>query len=76
MQVISFETVTERLSALLSIPIERLAPDAPISELVRDSLELVEMAIDLQEDFDVMFTQNDLKELVTVRDLVTLVLAR
>jgi len=43
---------------------------------VSDSFLLVEMAIELQEHYDVMFGQDDMRDLRTVADLAGLVHAR
>jgi acyl carrier protein len=61
---------------VLEQPVERVVPDAVLTELVSDSFRLVELAIDLQEEYDVMFGQADMKGLRTVGDLVELVHAR
>ena len=49
---------------------------AALTDLVSDSYRLVEMAIELQEDYDVVFTQADLSAVTTVGDLTRLVLDR
>lgn len=67
------EEVKRRLAALLHLSEERLSADARLKDLVMDSFLLVEMAIDLQEDLGVRFSQEDLKAVETVADLVSLV---
>ena len=47
-----------------------------LSDLVMDSYRLVEMAIDLQDDYDVIFSQADLAAVTTVGDLADLVRSR
>lgn len=73
---ITFDAVTARIYELLSVPAGSLTPETTVRELVADSFQLVEMVIDLQEEFDVIFTQNELREVVTIGDLVTLLQAQ
>ena len=70
------EVVAATIGELLSIPVERIRPETPLDELVLDSFALVETAIELQEEFDVVFNQDDLKAVRTVGDLVALMQAR
>jgi acyl carrier protein len=69
---ITFDQVAERVSATLSVPVEKLTPDTSLDELAVDSFRLVEMVVDLQEEFDSMFTQAELKQLSTLGELVEL----
>lgn len=55
---------------------DRVVDGAVLTDLVTDSFRLVELAIDLQEEYDVMFGQADMKDLRTVGDLVALVHSR
>lgn len=59
-----------RVAAVTSIAPHRLVPDAELFALVSDSLMLVEMAIDLQEEFDVILVESDLREMRTLGDVV------
>jgi acyl carrier protein len=70
---VAFDDVAERIAATLIISRDRLAPDTPLAELVVDSLDLVELGVELQEEFDVVFTHEDLENVATVGDLVALV---
>jgi acyl carrier protein len=70
------EIIRQHIANVLEQPVERVVPDAVLTELVSDSFRLVELAIDLQEEYDVMFGQADMKGLRTVGDLVELVHAR
>ena len=73
---ITYEEVTARMADVLSVPAGRLTPDTTLAELVNDSFLLVEMAVELQEEFDVLFTEADVKDLHTVGDLVELLRSR
>lgn len=74
-QTISYDAVAERIYQILSVPAGTLTPETRISELVADSFQLVEMVIDVQEEFDVVFTRSQLTEVGTVHDLVELLRA-
>jgi acyl carrier protein len=71
----TLDQVVGRVAAVTSIAPHRLVADAELSSLVTDSLVLVEVAIDLQEEFDVILVENDLHEMRTIGDVVA-VLAR
>jgi acyl carrier protein len=69
---ITFEVVAERISETLNIPVTDLSPQTTLNDLAADSFKLVEMAVDLQEEFDAMFTQAQLREVANLGQLVRL----
>jgi acyl carrier protein len=69
---ITFECVAERISQTLNVPAAMLTPETTLRDLAADSFLLVEMAVDLQEEFDVIFTQADLREVANLGQLVDL----
>lgn len=69
---ISFETVAERVAGVLRVPASDLTPDTLMKDLAADSFMLVEMIVDLQEEFDAVFTQARLREIDSLGELVTL----
>jgi acyl carrier protein/4'-phosphopantetheinyl transferase EntD len=69
---VTFECVAERISQTLNVPTATLTPKTTLRELAADSFLLVEMAVDLQEEFDVIFTQADLREVANLGQLVDL----
>ena len=69
---ITFECVAERISQTLNVPAATLIPETTLRDLAADSFLLVEMAVDLQEEFDVIFTQADLREVSNLGQLVDL----
>jgi acyl carrier protein len=73
---VTFEAVAEHVAQVLQVPREQLKPDVLISDLGTDSLDLVEMAIDLQEEFDVIITQEEFAAIRTLGDLESLLRAR
>ena len=76
MSAITFDDVIARMADVLSLPAERLTPGTTLAELVTDSFLLVEMAVDLQEEFGVLFNESDVKDLHTVGDVVSLLQGR
>lgn len=76
MPTIDATTIKSRIAATLSLPITRLADDRLLADVVTESFALVEVVIDLQEEFGVRLEQAELKRLRTVADLTTLVVAK
>ena len=72
----SVDQVNERIAQVLGVAANRVKSDVVLTDLVSDSYRLVEMAIELQDDYDVVFTQADLSEVTTVGELVELVRSR
>jgi acyl carrier protein len=69
------EAVLERIAGLLTIPVAEVTPQTPIRNLVRESFMLVELVIDLQEEYGVYFTQGELREIETIGQLIDLLQA-
>ena len=65
--------VKTKIAEVLNISVERVSEETNLKDLVSDSFLLVEMAIELQEDFRVRFSQEDLKVVHTVQDLIALI---
>lgn len=72
----TIDDIRRRIASLLEIPEEQAAPSAELGALVGDSFRLVEMAIEIQDDYGVMFGQQDIARLRTVGDLAALVHSR
>ncbi|HEX5735317.1 MAG TPA: acyl carrier protein [Blastocatellia bacterium] len=70
---VTAEKVKAKMAGLLRQPIERLKDDALLTDLVSQSLLLVEMVIELQEEYSVRLVQDDLKDVKTVGDLTRLI---
>lgn len=70
------DEIIGRITDVLGVSEGRVRADVPLADLVSDSYRLVEMAIELQDDYDVIFSQADLSAVTTVGDLVDLVRAR
>jgi acyl carrier protein len=70
--VITFDAVASRIAAVLHVPASTLTPATTLKDLAADSFMLVEMIVDLQEEFDAVFTQARLREVSNLGDLVGL----
>ena len=70
---IKSEKIKNRIAEVLAISVERFNNETILKDLVTDSFLLVEMAIELQEDFQVRFSQEDLKKIGTIGDLIFLI---
>ncbi len=69
----SADEIVTRIADVLGVSPSRVQADVALTDLVSDSYRLVEMAIELQDDYDVIFSQADLSEITTVGDLADLV---
>jgi phosphopantetheinyl transferase/acyl carrier protein len=76
MRMADFDQMAAQISSLISVPLDRLTPETTIAELVPDSFMFIEVAVDLQEEYDVVLDQDDLKGLRTLGDLATLLRSR
>ncbi len=70
------ESVRRRIAEILRQPIEKVADATELIDLVAESFVLVEMVIELQEEFHVRLLQEDLNGVRTVADLTRLVANR
>ncbi len=75
MPEVTFEVVAERVKALLNVTNTELTPETPLRGLAADSFQLVEVVIDLQEELDTIVTQDQLREVQTLGDLVSVLQA-
>ena len=73
--MIQREKVLEQMADFLKLPIEKFEDAAVLTDLVTQSFVLVELVIDLQEEFGVRFGQEQLKGVRTVGELVTLIVS-
>ncbi len=76
MPTIDSATVKSRISDTLQLPLAKLADDRLLTDVVTESFAMVEVVIDLQEEFGVRLEQAELKKLKTVADLTALVAAK
>ncbi len=70
------EAVRGKIAEVLGHSPEVTTDDAVLTDLVNSSFLLVEMVIELQEEFEVRFQQADMNEVKTVGELLELVDSR
>ena len=70
------QSVRDKISQILKQPVASVRDDVMLTDLVRESFALIELAIELQEDYDVQFGQDDLNTVRTVADVLELVANR
>jgi acyl carrier protein len=70
------DDVKKKISSFLKQPITRLQDDVLLTNLVVESFILVEMIIELQDDFGVGLVQEDMRHVKTVGQLTDLLVSR
>ncbi len=70
------DSVRAKIAEVLGHETEVIVDDAVLTDLVNNSFMLVEMVIELQEEFDVRFQQADMNEVKTAGALIDLVDSR
>ena len=70
------ERVRDKIAEILGHTPQIVVDDVVLTDLVNSSFLLVEMVIELQEEFDVRFQQVDMNEVATVGQLLDLVDSR
>ena len=69
-------TVKEKISQFANLPISKLQDEALLTDVITESFVLIEMIMELQEEFNVRFFQEDLQDIKTVEDLTQLFVNR
>lgn len=65
------EKIQEMLAEALNIPVEKVTPDAKIvDDLGADSLDVVELLSQLEDEFGIIIPDDEVEQLVTVADVV------
>lgn len=72
----SREKVRTKIAEILGHSTDIITDDAVLTDLVNSSFLLVELVIELQEEFDVRFQQSDMNDVVTLGHLLDLVESR
>lgn len=67
------EQVRKKIAAFVNEPLEKVNDDQVLTDLVVESFLLVELVIELQEEFQIRLMQDDLRNVKTVGDLITTV---
>jgi acyl carrier protein len=68
------DRVTTIIAEVTDIPKDELLPDKSLrDDLEIDSLTTIEVAVTIQDEFDIEVEDEKLKELVTIQDVIDLV---
>jgi acyl carrier protein len=70
------EAVRARIWTFLHLDPSKAVDGAVLTDLVTESFVLVQLVIDLQEEFGIRLSGEDLREVRTVGDLITTVVTR
>lgn len=69
-----FEDVRTRLSEELGIPPEKITMETHLfDDLHADSMDLMNLVSDIQDDYNIEFDDNSLRSIKTVADIVSFV---
>lgn len=60
----------DRLGERLALALESLSLDDPLKDLGLDSLDVVELVMELEEEFDINIPDEDAERIQTVADLI------
>ncbi len=64
------------IADFLRLPIEKIADDATLADLVADSFQAVELLVALQEEFAFVLSHEDLAEIETLGTLLAFIEAK
>ena len=67
------DEIKQTIAEISGVSIDMLEEDQCLTDLMVDSFAIIDLSISLQETFRIIFNQEDMIKLVTVRDLVNLV---
>ena len=67
------EKIRQKIAGFVTQPPEKITDDRILTELVTESFLLVELVIELQEEFHARLMQEDLQSVKTVGDLISTV---
>lgn len=73
---INKDVIKGKLASFLKIPVNRIEDSTRIKGIVPDSFMLVELLIELQEEYDIRLMQSDVESIDTVSDLIELIVGR
>ncbi len=62
--------IQRQFGGLLDVAVDRITADATLSDLAADSLDTVELVMELEEDFDVSIPDDVAQRIQTIGDLI------
>ena len=65
----------ENVKAILSsrVDVTKISESTTLSELAFDSLDLVEISLEIEDKYHIKFSSSEILDLVTLRDVVKLI---
>jgi acyl carrier protein len=69
-------SVRHRLSESLDVPEDEITVDTPLAEFADDSPRLVEYVMEIEEEFDLSLSEEEVQKIQTVGDVIRLIEAR
>ena len=70
------DAVKGKVAEFLKIPVSKIDDSMSLKGMVRDSFMLVELLIELQEEFGIHLSQMDVEKVDTISELTDLILQR
>ena len=64
------ERVTQTVAEILSLPHRQVTPEAALSELGADAYDLLEIQLELEEEYGIHIGAKTLRRIKTVADLI------
>ena len=68
--------ISEFLENFIDYPREMVKEDTEINEIGLDSLDMIELAMDLELHYSINIDDNEVEEIVTISDLINLTLEK
>ena len=70
------EEIRAKIAAFLNEAPDKIEDSSVLTDLVAESFLLIELVIELQEEFQVRLMQDDLRNVKTIGDLLTVVVSK
>lgn len=67
------EEIRQKIAQFTKLSVASITDDKEITDLVSDSFMLVELLLSIQEQFKIELEQEDLEQVISVRQLLTLI---
>jgi acyl carrier protein len=74
--VVQDDEIARVIARIIDVDDEQLTSGTRLDELISDSFLLVQLAIEVQDEFDVTFYSEDLNDVQTFGDLIDLIRLR
>lgn len=73
---VMFETFQRRFAESLGVAPEKITPGLSLANLGADSLDTVELVMELEEEFDITIPDEDAERIQTIADAIRYILER